>query len=48
MGNYYNQYRIAMLPKIEIDGLYQLVLAMLGVGGLRAFKKLKVYRENRL
>ena len=33
-------------PQIYTDGLYQLVLAMLGMGGLRTFEKLKgVSRE---
>ena len=31
----------ATLPLIETDGLYQLVLAMLGMGGLRTFEKMK-------
>jgi len=29
------------LPKLETDGLYQLVLAMLGLGTLRTFEKVK-------
>ncbi len=29
------------LPLIETDGLYQLVFAMLGMGGLRTFEKIK-------
>lgn len=29
------------LPTIEADGLFQLVLAMLGMGGLRTFEKVK-------
>lgn len=29
------------LPKLDTDGLYQLVLAMLGLGGLRTFEKIK-------
>ena len=29
------------LPLINVDGLYQLVLAMLGLGGLRTFEKMK-------
>lgn len=28
-------------PMVNIDGLYQLVLAMLGMGGLRTFEKIK-------
>lgn len=28
-------------PMINVDGLYQLVLAMLGMGGLRTFEKVK-------
>ncbi len=36
------------LPAINTDGLYQLVLAMLGMGGLRTFEKLKgVSRETK-
>jgi len=36
------------LPKIDSDGLYQLVLAMLGMGGLRTFEKMKgVSRETK-
>lgn len=31
----------ATLPAIEMGGLYQLVLAMLGMGGLRTFEKIK-------
>ncbi|MHA2023860.1 MAG: 3TM-type holin [Candidatus Thorarchaeota archaeon] len=35
-----------VLPNINTDGLYQLVLAMLGMGGLRTFEKIKgVSRE---
>lgn len=35
------------LPVINTDGLYQLVLAMLGMGGLRTFEKVKgVARES--
>ena len=35
------------LPQLPTDGLYQLVLAMLGMGGLRTFEKLKgVSRET--
>lgn len=35
------------VPEINTDGLYQLVLAMLGMGGLRTFEKLKgVSRET--
>ena len=35
------------LPSIETDGLYQLVLAMLGMGGLRTFEKINgVARES--
>lgn len=38
---------IKNLPEIETDGLYQLVLAMLGMGGLRTFEKMKgVARET--
>ncbi|MCB1935546.1 MAG: hypothetical protein KDF59_06365 [Nitrosomonas sp.] len=34
-------------PQIQTDGLYQLVLAMLGMGGLRTFEKLRgVSRET--
>jgi len=34
------------LPMINVNGLYQLVLAMLGMGGLRTFEKIKgVARE---
>lgn len=34
-------------PQIHTDGLYQLVLAMLGMGGLRTFEKMKgVSRET--
>jgi hypothetical protein len=29
------------LPKLETDALYQLVLAMLGLGGLRTFERIK-------
>lgn len=32
---------VAALPQISTDGLYQLVLAMLGMGGLRTFEKMK-------
>ncbi len=36
------------VPEINTDGLYQLVLAMLGMGGLRTFEKLKgASRETR-
>ena len=35
------------LPVLETEGLYQLVLAMLGLGGLRTFEKIKgVSRET--
>ena len=34
------------LPTINTDGLYQLVLAMLGLGGLRTFEKLKGVARN--
>ena len=35
------------MPVINTDGLYQLVLAMLGMGGLRTFEKMKgVSRET--
>ncbi len=38
---------ITTLPKIESDGLYQLVLAMLGMGALRSWEKNnKVSREK--
>lgn len=34
-------------PQIQTDGLYQLVLAMLGMGGLRTFEKMRgVSRET--
>ncbi len=36
----------ATLPVISTDGLYQLVLAMLGMGGLRTFEKLKGVARN--
>lgn len=37
------------LPVINTDGLYQLVLAMLGMGGLRTFEKWKgVARETKI
>jgi len=37
---------IDTIPQISTDGLYQLVLAMLGMGGLRTFEKMKgVSRE---
>jgi len=37
------------LPVIETDGLYQLVLAMLGMGSLRTFEKMNgVSRETQL
>lgn len=37
------------LPVIDTDGLYQLVLAMLGMGGLRTFEKMKgVARETKV
>lgn len=32
---------IDTIPQISTDGLYQLVLAMLGMGGLRTFEKMK-------
>ncbi|MCH9639393.1 MAG: holin family protein [Betaproteobacteria bacterium] len=36
------------VPQINSDGLYQLVLAMLGMGGLRTFEKMKgVARETK-
>ena len=39
---------VATLPQINTDGLYQLVLAMLGMGGLRTFEKMKgVSRETK-
>ena len=34
------------LPVINTDGLYQLVLAMLGIGGLRTFEKYKGVARN--
>jgi len=35
------------IPVINVDGLYQLVFAMLGMGGLRTFEKIKgVSREK--
>ena len=38
---------VTELPKIQADGLFQLVLAMLGMGGLRTFEKIKgVSRER--
>ncbi len=39
---------VTSIPKINSDGLYQLVLAMLGMGGLRTFEKMKgVSRETK-
>jgi hypothetical protein len=35
-----------VLPVIETDGLYQLVLAMLGMGGLRTFEKMRGVARN--
>ena len=32
---------IQNIPALDTDGLYQLVLAMLGLGGLRTFEKVK-------
>jgi len=32
---------VTSVPQINSDGLYQLVLAMLGMGGLRTFEKMK-------
>lgn len=38
---------ITNIPKIDTDGLFALVLAMLGMGGLRTFEKTKkVSREQ--
>lgn len=38
---------VGTLPVLQTDSLYQLVLAMLGMGGLRTFEKLKgVARET--
>jgi hypothetical protein len=34
------------LPLINTDGLYQLVLAMLGLGGLRTFEKMRGVARN--
>jgi len=34
------------IPLIPTDGLYQLVLAMLGMGGLRTFEKIKGVARN--
>lgn len=34
------------LPVINTDGLYQLVLAMLGLGGLRTFERIKGVARN--
>ncbi len=39
---------VTSIPEINSDGLYQLVLAMLGMGGLRTFEKMKgVSRETK-
>uniref|UniRef100_UPI002601D2BF 3TM-type holin n=1 Tax=uncultured Paraglaciecola sp. TaxID=1765024 RepID=UPI002601D2BF len=39
---------ISTIPQISTDGLYQLVLAMLGMGGLRTLEKMKgVSRETK-
>lgn len=39
--------QVRELPKLDTDQLYQLVLAMLGMGGLRTFEKIKkVSREK--
>ena len=39
---------VESLPTIETNGLFQLVLAMLGMGGLRTFEKIKgVARESK-
>ena len=35
------QLPIQNIPNLDTDGLYQLVLAMLGLGGLRTFEKIK-------
>ena len=35
-----------VLPVIQTDGLYQLVLAMLGMGGLRTFEKMRGVARN--
>jgi len=39
---------IADLPKIDSDGLYQLVLAMLGLGTMRTFEKVKGVARNNM
>lgn len=35
-----------VLPSIDTDGLYQLVLAMLGMSGLRTFERMKGVARN--
>lgn len=38
---------VTVLPRLETDGLYQLVLAMLGMGGLRTWEKInRVAKEK--
>lgn len=36
-----NGYQTTNVPKLETDALYQLVLAMLGLGTMRTFEKVK-------
>lgn len=36
-----NSYETQNVPKLETDALYQLVLAMLGLGTMRTFEKVK-------
>lgn len=37
----YYGFAVESLPKLETDGLFELVLAMLGLGGMRTFEKVK-------